>query len=146
MSGTDDRETDRSARDPKSAAAIYAANKRRLQRIRAEAARTGEHEWRGLFRFLETVLRQIHANRRIMDDPVSRKHVMNIANAADLEELNFELKVLAERLNRLANESGDDASRPLTGDPDPSTGAADGRVAAGGAGHPPTAGRRHLRL
>lgn len=77
-------------------------HRRRLEQIRAEQARLGQREWRELFRQMEQVLRQICGNARLMADPETQRIIQRMLAAPDMEALNFEFRLLADRLSEMA--------------------------------------------
>jgi hypothetical protein len=144
--------TDRGPGDGKltDARQVYLESQRRLEQIRSEMARAGEREWRDLFGRMHMVLRAIHGNRRVMADAESYRILSGLCRAGDLEDLNHELKQLAERLVVLAESplegGGQEASgRPSGGERPAPTGARPPLAAENGLAARPT-DRLRLRL
>jgi hypothetical protein len=87
-----------------SAAAFYLANKRRLERLKAEAAKYSRRDVERIYGMIASLLTDICASPRIMGDATAHKHVLNIMRTADPERLNDEMRLLAGRLAELVDD------------------------------------------
>lgn len=85
-----------------SADRLLRGSQRRLDQIRAESLRRGAREWRELSRRIEQVLGLVHSSPRLMADREIDLIWRRMLVATDLEEFNFELRRLADRLGQIA--------------------------------------------
>lgn len=68
--------------------------------------KSGEAQWRDLFQKMAQVMREVCASRKVMADAEAHRIVANLARAAGLDDLNYELRLLADRLAELSGVSG----------------------------------------
>ena len=90
--------------------------RRQLDQIRADQARVSEQQWSDLFRQIELILRQIFSNPRLVADPEIDRIGQRMLVAPDMEALNFELRLLAERLGEMLGTATGKASPARSAD------------------------------